>query len=87
MVKRWRLWSIWMLWYEIYGILSKDILSQLWNNWPQWLLCFYVDETVEYSGAKKALEYAKRKKKEIINVLQTVWDIQYLCYNKKYIVK
>ena len=33
---------------------------------------FYVDETVEYSGAKKALEYAKRKKKEIINVLQTV---------------
>lgn len=33
---------------------------------------FCVDETVEYSGAKKALEYAKRKKKEIINVLQTV---------------
>ena len=29
---------------------------------------FCVDENVEYSGAKEALEYAKRKKKEIINI-------------------
>lgn len=33
---------------------------------------FCVDETAEYSGAKKALEYARKKKKETINV-----------YNKK----
>ena len=35
---------------------------------------FCVDETAEYSGAKKALEYAKRKKKEIKNVFQTLCE-------------
>ena len=29
---------------------------------------FCVDENAEYSGAKKALEYARRKHKEIINI-------------------
>ena len=29
---------------------------------------FCVDETAEYSGAKKALEYARRKKKDFVNM-------------------
>jgi len=32
---------------------------------------FCVDETVEYSGAKKALEYAKKKKKNLINIFNS----------------
>ena len=33
---------------------------------------FCVDETAEYSGAKKALEYAKRKKKVFVNVFDKI---------------
>ena len=31
---------------------------------------FCVDETAEYSGSKKALEYAKQKKKNIVNIFR-----------------
>ena len=35
---------------------------------------FCVDENAQFSGALKALEYAKRKKKEIENVFQTLCE-------------